>query len=140
MVVAGSPRFGTGNGDIDTTAQITFFTAEAQSSTNRGAEMIFKVTPTTRTGMEDWLKVNATALTNLNIAYDPNGSFQQTVLSTQSTNGFQIDDTVKMNNAIFKVANLSSDPTTGNEAGNIYFNTTDNKFRGYNGTAWVDLS
>jgi hypothetical protein len=102
--------------------------------------MIFKVTPTTRTGMEDWLKVNATALTNLNIAYDPNGSFQQTVLSTQSTNGFQIDDTVKMNNAIFKVANLSSDPTTGNEAGNIYFNTTDNKFRGYNGTAWVDLS
>ena len=140
MVVAGSPRYGTSSGDIDTTAQITFFTAEAQSSTNRGAEMIFKVTPTTRTGMEDWLKVNATALTNLNIAYDPNGSFQQTVLSTQSTNGFQIDDTVKMNNAIFKVANLSSDPTTGNEAGNIYFNTTDNKFRGYNGTAWVDLS
>ena len=33
----------------------------------------------------------------------------------------------------------SADPTTGLAAGQMYFNTTTNKFRGYNGTAWVDL-
>ena len=140
MVMAGSPRYGTSSGDIDTTAQITFFTTETQSSTNRGAEMVFKITPTTRTGMEDWMKVNATALTNLNIAYDPSGSFQQTVLSTQSTNGFQVDDTLVMNQKIFRAGSLSADPGSGNVAGDMYFNTTTNKFRGYNGTAWVDLS
>jgi len=96
MVMAGSPRYGTSSGDIDTTAQINFFTTETQSSTNRGSEMLFKITPTTRTGMEDWMKVNATALTSLNIAYDPSGSFATTILSTQSTNGFQVDDNVKV--------------------------------------------
>ena len=94
--MAGSPRYGTSSGDIDTTAQINFFTTETQSSTNRGSEMLFKITPTTRTGMEDWMKVNATALTSLNIAYDPSGSFATTILSTQSTNGFQVDDNVKV--------------------------------------------
>lgn len=96
MAVAGSPRFDTGGGDVDTTAMIIFSTTEAQSSTNRGAQMLFKVCPTTRNSMEDWLKVTATALTNLNVAYDPSGSFQQTVLSTQSTNGFQVDDKLKV--------------------------------------------
>jgi intein-encoded DNA endonuclease-like protein len=36
-----------------------------------------------------------------------------------------------------KLVNLSADPS--GVAGEIYFNTTTNKFRGYNGTAWVDL-
>jgi hypothetical protein len=36
-----------------------------------------------------------------------------------------------------KLDSKSADPT--GEAGMMYFNTTTNKFRGYNGTAWVDL-
>ena len=140
MVVAGSPRYGTGNGDIDTTAQISFQTSEAQSSSNRGGNMIFKVTPTTTNSMKDYLKVDATGLTSINVAYDPSADFGTTIFSTQSTNGFQVDDRVTMNGAIFRAGNLSSDPGSGNNAGDIYFNTTTNKFRGYNGTAWVDLS
>jgi len=37
-----------------------------------------------------------------------------------------------------KLHNQSADPGTA-ESGDMYFNTTTNKFRGYNGTAWVDL-
>lgn len=36
-----------------------------------------------------------------------------------------------------KLNSKTADPT--GEAGMMYFNTTTNKFRGYNGTAWVDL-
>jgi hypothetical protein len=34
----------------------------------------------------------------------------------------------------------SADPTTGLAAGQMYFNTSTNKFRGYDGTNWVDLN
>jgi hypothetical protein len=36
---------------------------------------------------------------------------------------------------------LTSDPSGGNsEKGQMYFNSSTNKFRGYNGSAWVDLA
>ncbi len=35
------------------------------------------------------------------------------------------------------VSSKSDDPTDNPKAGQIYFNTTTNKFRGYNGTEWV---
>lgn len=34
---------------------------------------------------------------------------------------------------------LSADPSTGNEAGDVYYNSSTNKLRVYNGTSWVDL-
>jgi hypothetical protein len=34
---------------------------------------------------------------------------------------------------------LSADPSTGNEAGDVYYNSTTNKLKVYNGTSWVDL-
>ncbi len=34
---------------------------------------------------------------------------------------------------------LSSDPGSGNTAGDIYFNTTTNKAKFYNGSSWSDL-
>jgi hypothetical protein len=34
---------------------------------------------------------------------------------------------------------LAADPSTGNEAGDVYYNSTSNKLRVYNGTSWVDL-
>ena len=35
--------------------------------------------------------------------------------------------------------NASADPTTNLVEGQMYFNSTTKKFRGYNGTSWVDL-
>jgi hypothetical protein len=34
---------------------------------------------------------------------------------------------------------LAADPSTGNEAGDVYYNSSTNKLRVYNGTTWVDL-
>ena len=34
---------------------------------------------------------------------------------------------------------LSADPSSGNDAGDVYYNSSTNKLRVYNGTSWVDL-
>jgi hypothetical protein len=34
---------------------------------------------------------------------------------------------------------LAADPASGNEAGDVYYNSSTNKLRVYNGTSWVDL-
>jgi hypothetical protein len=34
---------------------------------------------------------------------------------------------------------LTADPASGNEAGDVYYNSSTNKLRVYNGTSWVDL-
>jgi type II secretory pathway pseudopilin PulG len=34
---------------------------------------------------------------------------------------------------------LAADPASGNEAGDVYYNSANNKLRVYNGTSWVDL-
>ena len=135
MVVAGSPRYGTGNGDIDTNAQISFQTSEAQTSSNRGGNMLFKITPTTTNTMQEFLKIDATGTTNLNIAYDPNATFTTTVLSSQSTNGFQIDNNFKTTgNTTLGDANtdtitvngvMSIADTAGFKIGNITKSTAD---------------
>lgn len=39
---------------------------------------------------------------------------------------------------VFKMYNLDADPTAG-ENGDMYYNTTTNKFRGYANGAWIDL-
>ena len=38
-----------------------------------------------------------------------------------------------------ELENLASDPTTNLVAGQLYFNTTTNKVRFYDGTTWLDL-
>lgn len=41
--------------------------------------------------------------------------------------------------SIQKVVNLASDPVTGS-AGELYYNTTTNNFKYYNGTAWTEIT
>ena len=38
------------------------------------------------------------------------------------------------------LGNLSSDPSSGNVAGDLYFNTSTGKYRFYNGSSWDDIS
>jgi hypothetical protein len=42
--------------------------------------------------------------------------------------------------SVVRLKNLGADPTSPTPVkGHMYFNTATNKFRGYNGTSWVDL-
>ena len=140
LSMMGAARFGTGTNDETINTRVSFLTAEAQSSTAQGSKIEARVTPTGTTSSQSALDISATGSTNLNIAYDAGSALTTTVLSTGSTNGFQVDDPLVMNAQIFRAGSLSGDPGSGNVAGDMYFNTTSNKFRGYNGTDWVDLS
>lgn len=43
-------------------------------------------------------------------------------------------------NSVFRLDSQTADPTSPTpQAGDMYFNTSTSKFRGYNGTSWVDL-
>lgn len=46
---------------------------------------------------------------------------------------------VKLTSTVLQVASLIGDPLNG-EAGDIYLNISTGKFRGFNGTTWVDLN
>lgn len=229
----GNARYGTGSGESDTVGNITISTNENQTATNRGGKIGFSVNPTG--GGTDTKEVMIlTADTNANFMFDPNGDFNSTTISTNSTNGFQwqnsntFQNDVQMDSSLnvsgnitlatgdvtvstgtmqgatvnaytlnagnitisgdiistsgsevefdsdfnvtgttyfgtgsgtgisstgeigifgsatsvpfsetIKLDRKTADPT--GEAGMMYFNTTTNKFRGYNGTAWVDL-
>ena len=57
---------------------------------------------------------------------------------TISTSGGAERVRVKATGAV-RFVPLSADPSTGNEAGDVYYNSSTNKLRVYNGTSWVDL-
>lgn len=47
---------------------------------------------------------------------------------------------ISATNKGFLLPRMASDPVSGNVAGMIYYNTTVNTVRGYNGTSWIALS
>ena len=57
-------------------------------------------------------------------------TFIRNTIGSWSNDSVQFDEVINL-------INLGADPV--GVAGDMYFNTTTNKFRGYNGTAWVDL-
>lgn len=57
-------------------------------------------------------------------------------MSQKRFNGLNLQQN-QLENAV--IQNLASDPSSG-KAGQIYYNTTDNGYRYYNGTAWVSIS
>ena len=57
-------------------------------------------------------------------------------MSQKWFNGLNLQQN-QLENAV--IQNLASDPSSG-KAGQIYYNTTDNGYRYYNGTAWVNSS
>ena len=57
-------------------------------------------------------------------------------MSQKWFNGLNLQQN-QLENAV--IQNLASDPSSG-KAGQIYYNTTDNGYRYYNGTAWVSVS
>lgn len=137
LAITGVARWGTGADDTEAVGQLKIETNEAQSSTNKGGSVKIRFTPNGETSMRDAWKINGTS-TRLDNSFDPDGDFDKTTWSTQSTDGFQFDSDVVMNQKVFRAGNLSGDPATASN-GDMYYNTTTNKFRGYANGAWTDL-
>ena len=92
--ISGNARYGTGATEIDTIAQMIFATNETQTSTNRGGSVRWQIQPNGSTDLKDALKLSGQGTTQLDLDYDPNGSFGKTVISSSSTNGIEIDTQV----------------------------------------------
>lgn len=99
MNISGAARYGTGGGDTDTIGQIVIATNQAQTSTNRGGKMLFQIQANNTTDLRDILKIDAVDTSNIYLSYDPDNVFGTTVVSTGSTNGFQFDDDITVNDA-----------------------------------------
>lgn len=65
-----------------------------------------------------------------------NGTTSEVTFQTENSSGTAL---IKMlDNGSLRLANLTTDPTTAAN-GDIYYNTTTNKFRGYENGAWANL-
>ena len=91
------------------------------TSANRSAQMLF-FTIHQNTFAE---RLRLTSEGNLLLNTTTNGTFK-----------FDCNGTARIQN-VLTLGNLATDPTGGN--GMIYYNTTTNKFRGYENGAWVNL-
>jgi hypothetical protein len=136
----GAARYGTGASDVHTIANIVIATNETQTSTNRGGQMQFRVTPNDDSSTRDFLKLSGQGSQRIDVDYDPSGHFSQTRVTTQSTDGFEVVGEVKFYDTI-ELDQKTAHPPNPSQ-GQMYFNTTDEKFYGYTGTTngWVALN
>lgn len=111
-------------------AVMSFQTTEAQTSSGRGTKIVLETINTGESSRVVSLEAHGKEITILpaggaNPILDAGGDY------------LNVDCQTRFNNTIV-LDNVSSDPSSP-ATGAMYFNTSTNKFRGYNGTAWVDL-
>jgi hypothetical protein len=94
LQVNGSARYGTGVGESHTIANMVISTNENQTSTNRGGRITLRVTPNGTTQTHDMITLTGNSTQQMDMALDPGTNFNKTVISTQSTNGLEIDTQV----------------------------------------------
>ena len=126
--ILGGARYGSGDGEVHTIGNIIISTNEAQSSTNRGGAITFRVTPNGSDTTRDMWKLDGNGSTSMNLAFDPNADFTKTNWSTQSTDGFEVNSAITFND-ILKItltayADLPSNPDASTN-GLIAFLSTD---------------
>ena len=150
MRIDGNARYGTGTNDSAGTARIEMQTNEAQTSTARGSQITFRVTPRGSTSIKralqflaDDASVSGSGTDEINFSFDPNTESDITNISTNSTNGFEWQTETLFTapitlNDVIVLENSATAPATP-ATGSMYFDTGTNKFKGYNGSAWVDL-
>jgi hypothetical protein len=110
LAITGAARNGTGADDTDAVGQLRIETNEAQSSTNKGGAIKMRIIPNGTTSMRDAWKINGTD-TRLDNSFDPDGDFDKTTWSTQSTDGFEFDSVTKMNQKTTFADTLNLEPT-----------------------------
>lgn len=123
-----SARYGSGDGEVHTIGNIIITTNEAQSSTNRGGAITFRVTPNGSDTTRDMWKLDGNGSTSMNLAFDPNADFTKTNWSTQSTDGFEINSAITFNDMVklkpTAYADLPSN-TGSSDDGLVAYLTTD---------------
>lgn len=120
LQINGSARYGTGAGETHTIANIVINTNENQTSTNRGGNITFRVTPNGTATTRDMVKLNGSGSTQMDMAFDPNGDFGKTVISSQSTNGIEVNSATTFTDLLtldpVDYGNLPSSPVRGSIA------------------------
>jgi hypothetical protein len=122
-------------------ATVDLYATENHSSTANGGGIKFKTldTGTAASGsaetekmrIDDQVKVNAG---KLNIDFRVYGDNNDDVLRVDASK-----DKTKLG-GLLKLHTASSDPSSNLDQGDIYFNTTSNKVRVYNGSTWADVT
>jgi hypothetical protein len=113
LQINGSARYGTGAGESHTIANMVISTNENQTSTNRGGRITLRVTPNGTTTTRDMITLTGNSTQQMDMAFDPNGDFGKTLISSQSTNGIEIDTQVVV------LSNLpTSDPVNAGQLWN----------------------
>mgnify|MGYP003627518861 CR=1 FL=1 len=106
----------------------------SDSITSSAATMLIECDNTTRlNSTNSYVSIigdSAVYISSTNSGSSAGLSFIRNAIGSWSDDSVEFDEKIKLHN-------LSADPT--GVAGDMYFNSTTNKFRGYNGTAWVDL-
>jgi hypothetical protein len=111
-------------------AVMSFQTTEAQTSSDRGTKIVLETINNGESSRVVSLQAHGKEITIL-----PNGGTNP--ILDAGGDFLNVDCETRFNNTIV-LDNVSSDPSSP-AAGAMYFNVSTNKFRGYNGTAWVDL-
>lgn len=119
---------------------------EAARITHSGWLGIGRTSPATALDVNGVITVSATSgsagsyAPSLTISGDPNTGFGQVSGQSDTASIFTAGSErvrVKSTGAV-RFVPLSADPASG-ETGDVYYNSTTNKLRVYNGTSWVDL-
>jgi hypothetical protein len=104
----------------------------SDSITSSGTQMLIEGANTTRLkSTNSYVSIIGSVTYISNTAGTAGLGFNGSDISSWSDPRVTFGDPIKLHNQ-------SADPGTA-ESGDMYFNNTTNKFRGYNGTAWVDL-
>ena len=142
LQINGSARYGTGAGETHTIANIVINTNENQTSTNRGGNMTFRVTPNGTATTRDMVKLNGNGSTQMDMAFDPSGVFGKTVISSQSTNGIEVDSATTFTDLLtlnpVDYGDLPSSPVRGSIAYLVYDGASNyqNQPIYYEGSQW----
>jgi hypothetical protein len=129
---------------------------ENWSSTNHGTDIQFRATPAGNGGaLTEVLRITGGGQTLVTAGSGSSGSYKPglAISGDDDTGIHQVSGNantlsivtngtervrVKATGAV-RFVPLAADPASGNEAGDVYYNSSTNKLRVYNGTSWVDL-
>jgi hypothetical protein len=122
---------------VESTASLPVNISEMLS----GPKLLIHATSDSATHSAIALRTRTTASTvaNIGLGYG-SGTGDGFLFFTIRTGGGTLREAMRIKSTgSVRFVPIAADPASGNEAGDVYYNSTTNKLRVYNGTAWIDL-